>query len=67
MILKEKKMKEKNIKNIALKTQLKKKIEDEIEALQKLEPFTKNEEEINKILKMYPNLNEINDSDAKNI
>ena len=60
-------MKEKNIKNIALKTQLKKKIEDEIEALQKLEPFTKNEEEINKILKMYPNLNEINDSDAKNI
>jgi len=67
MILKEKKMKEKNIKNIALKTQLKKKIEDEIEALQKFEPFTKNEEEINKILKMYPNLNEINDSDAKNI
>lgn len=67
MILKEKKMKEKNIKNIALKTQLKKKIEDEIEALQKLEPFTKNEEEINKILKMYPNLNEINDNDAKNI
>ena len=67
MILKEKKMKEKNIKNIALKTQLKKKIEDEIDALQKLEPFTKNEEEINKILKMYPNLNEINDSDAKNI
>lgn len=67
MILKEKKMKEKNIKNIALKTQLKKKIEDEIEALQKFEPFTKNEEEINKILKLYPNLNEINDSDAKNI
>ena len=67
MILKEKKMKEKNIKNIALKTQLKKKIEDEIEALQKLEPFTKNEEEINKILKMYPNLNEINDNDVKNI
>ena len=53
MILKEKKMIERNIKNIALKTQLKKKIEDEIEALQKLEPFTKNEEEINKILKMY--------------
>ena len=67
MILKEKKMKEKNIKNIALKTQLKKKIEDEIEALQKFEPFTKNEEEINKILKMYPNLNEINDNDVKNI
>ena len=67
MILKEKKMKEKNIKNIALKTQLKKKIEDEIEALQKLEPFTKNEEEINKILKMYPNLNEINDNDVKSV
>ena len=67
MILKEKKMKEKNIKNIALKTQLKKKIEDEIEALQKFEPFTKNEEEINKILKLYPNLNEINDNDVKNI
>ena len=67
MILKEKKMKEKNIKNIALKTQLKKKIEDEIEALQKLEPFTKNEEEINKILKLYPNLNEINDNDVKSV
>ena len=60
-------MKEKNIKNIALKTELKKKIENEIEALQKLEPFIKNEEEINKILKMYPNLNEINDNDVKNI
>jgi len=67
MILKEKKMKEKNIKNIALKTQLKKKIEDEIEALQKFEPFTKNEEEINKILKLYPNLNEINDNDVKSV
>ena len=60
-------IKEKNIKNIALKTQLKKKIEDEIEALQKLEPFTKNEEEINKILKLYPNLNEINDNDVKSV
>ena len=40
------------MKNIGLKTELKKQIDIEIEALAKLNPYTKNEEEINKILKM---------------
>ena len=65
--LKEQKRNQKILKNIGLKTELKRQIDIEIEALAKLNPYTKNEEEINKILKMYPNLNEINSNEGKNI
>lgn len=65
--LKEQKRNQKILKNIGLKTELKRQIDIEIEALAKLNPYTKNEEEINKILKMYPNLNEINNNEGKNI
>ena len=46
---------EKIKKNLIIKTELKNQIEKEIEALQKINKLYKNEDDINEILKLYPN------------
>ena len=66
MRLEEKKNNEKIMKNLILKSELKKQIEKEIEKIGKLNSFTKNDDEINKILKIYPNINKSN-KNTKNV
>lgn len=61
-----KKQTEKVAKNLMVKNELKKQIEKEIEKIGRINKFAKNEEEINKILKMYPNNNRFNQNKEKN-